>query len=88
MTYWDQLPETRFVIDWITRMSRTYGGGVYGYGKEWDWGQALAVECHGPDPAQWPQPDPLPEDAERARRWENGEWPDWVEHPRPEANDA
>lgn len=74
-------PNTVWLWEWIRRMQTRYGHSVYGDGRVYDWGQALARECHGPG---WSQradvPDaPTDADLERAARWEAGEWPAWVD---------
>lgn len=71
-----------WVLDWIDRMAKHYGGTVYDKnGKRWDWGQALCRECYGED---WNTEigrlnvqTPSPEDIDRAKRWEEGELPEW-----------
>ena len=79
-------PETRFIIDWIGRMNVKYGACVYDLSTRrcWDWGQALCRERFGP---VWMNTDeykaanedgPFPKDVEIAKRWETGEFPEWV----------
>ena len=91
-------PETRAVCDWISRMAHKYNGIVYEketeekVGKQWDWGQALCREIYGPG---WNDDPQFKEDGENgapfmehvivAIRWENGEWPEWVDRERMEA---
>ena len=74
-----------WVIDWITRMARKYGGVVYEKdGNRWDWGQALCREVYGKN---WeslvPESPPL-EDIEIAKGWESGQIPvpEWVDQER------
>jgi len=71
-----------WVLDWTDRMARRYGGTVYDKkGLRWDWGQALCRECYGED---WNNEidrlniqTPSLEDIDRAKRWEEGELPEW-----------
>ena len=78
----EEQQRVNWVVDWTGRMARRYGGTVYDKsGKTWDWGQALCRECYGED---WNNEisrlgieTPSWEDINRARRWENGELPDW-----------
>ena len=74
--------ETRTIIDWIYRMVPRYGGTVYGYGRTWDWGQALCVEQYGLDFAAWPNA-PSAADVTRAFQWERGVWPAWAKREAP-----
>jgi hypothetical protein len=69
---------TEYICDWVRRMALTYGGIVKGEdGKTYDWGQALCREQYGDDPKDWPDiPSYL--DLLRAKKWEGGEWPEWV----------
>jgi len=83
-------PNTTWVSAWINRMAEAHGGTVsvhpdfdasdvvrsFGY----DWGQALCREQYGADPSTWPA-DPADDDIARARRWENGDWPEWAIRP-------
>ncbi|MGA2159879.1 MAG: hypothetical protein ABSG90_11760 [Dehalococcoidia bacterium] len=71
---------TNWVIDWIMRMGRKHGGTVHGKdGKSYDWGQALARECYGPEWIKLVPDDPTSSDVDRAKAWEEGKWPEWVE---------
>ena len=75
----DEQTRVYWVIDWIARMGQKYDGIVYEKtGKKWDWGQALCRECYGPDWNDIVPESPSWEDIERAKRWETGEIPDWV----------
>jgi len=81
----------RFLVDWTGRMARKYGGTVYDKetGKTWDWGQALAREMYGPnwnnDPDFLEESEKDPHEpcnrevVERAKRWEAGDFPEWVD---------
>ena len=71
------------IIGWIERMVERHGSVVVGYGRQWDWGQALAVEQYGVDFSTWPDA-PTAEDVKRAFAWENGDWPDWASAPKEE----
>lgn len=75
---------TIFVIAWIDYMIDKYGTGtVYEKGGlSWDWGQALARECYGPDWNSLVEDNPTEEDMERAIDWALGDWPDWVDMER------
>jgi len=87
----------QYLIGWTSLMARTYGGIVYDKGgKQWDWGQALCREIHGPD---WntsedfakicaiPEWEPVPSDILlRARTWATGNWPSWVDRDRENSN--
>ncbi|RPI49301.1 MAG: hypothetical protein EHM49_10120 [Deltaproteobacteria bacterium] len=71
--------ETDWVIDWIYRMSKAYGGIVHSKeGKTYDWGQALCRECYGSDWIKLVGENPTPSDVIRAQEWEAGNWPEWV----------
>lgn len=60
-------------------MAKKYDGTVREKnGKTWDWGQALARECYGPDWNSLVPETPTWNDIEKAKKWENGEIPDWV----------
>lgn len=78
-------PETQFVMDWITRMNRRYGSAwvhdTTQDHKAMDWGQALCREQYGPNWENHPDfgDDPSPADVERAKAWEAGDWPEWVD---------
>jgi hypothetical protein len=74
-------PNTQYVIDWIGRMTRKYGGAVYEKkrGTWWDWGQALCREQYGEDWNDIVPPDPTIDDVIRASAWEKGDFPDWVD---------
>ena len=86
MTYYgpDITKNSAAVIEWIDRMQRRFGYWVHGRGGRWDWGQALCVEMYGTDHRTWPD-SPADADVQRALAWEQGNWPDWVEDPRPKA---
>ena len=74
----------RAIIAWIDRMAAAHGGIVRGHdGRRWDWGQALCVEQYGTirnslGYLMWPE-SPSAADVDRAKRWEAGEWPEWVD---------
>ena len=78
---YDQLIyETRWVVDWIGRMTQKYGATVYEKnGKWWDWGQALCRECYGEEWNKLNLIDPTMEDVRRAKAWEDGDIPEWVD---------
>lgn len=71
--------EGRWISDWFKRMCDRHGDLVADVetGHVWDWGQALCREMYGPDPRDWPEV-PTQADVDRARRWEQGEWPEWA----------
>lgn len=74
-------PETRYVLDWIGRMAHRWGGTVFDRTdatKKYDWGQALCREQYGPGWNDVVGEDPTPEDVERAKVWEEGDWPEWA----------
>ena len=74
-----------WVIDWIERMMERYGPFVWGKDGRWyDWGQALARERYGENWMETVPDAPSWEDVERAKRWEAGEFPDWVDRRRME----
>jgi len=85
----DLLPEQQMVIlevfEWVKRMSNEHGPTVRSKdGTTFDWGQALCREQFG---SNWQKhmtlhniAAPTKQDLERAKRWENGEVPDWVEN--------
>lgn len=76
----DEQDRIVWVIEWIKRMGRRYDGIVYEKnGKTWDWGQALCRECYGPDWSNIIGESPTQDDIERARRWEAGDIPKWVD---------
>jgi len=83
----DLHPNTMWVIEWIERMAMQHGGTVYEVdGPSWDWGQALCREQYGPSWSKDGVPaDPTDADVARAKRWEDGEWPEWAEKPVVEA---
>jgi len=66
-----------WVSDWIDRMAREHGPLVSGYGRKWDWGQALCLDRYGLDLDTWPD-SPTNEDVQRAIEWERGVWPGWA----------
>jgi len=71
-----------YVLDWTLRMATKYGGIVRDTeGKIYDWGQALARECYGPNWVRVVPEAPTRSDILRATQWEGGDWPDWVEKP-------
>lgn len=75
----DEQKRVQWVLDWTSHMARKYGGIVYEKnGKTWDWGQALARECYGGDWSVEVPETPTLGDIARAKRWEEGEIPDWV----------
>ena len=75
----DEQRRVNWVLDWTTRMARKHGGTVYEkQGKSWDWGQALCRECYGPDWNNIVPETPTWNDIARAKRWEEGEIPEWV----------
>ena len=68
--------ETRFVCEWIDRMTQKHGGSVYDMktGRTLDWGQALAFHRYGyNNPDQPDGPDTI--DMETAKQWEAGSIP-------------
>ena len=80
----------QYLIDWTVDMARRYGGTVWDRsGKQWDWGQAICREMYGADwmkDAEFrtlndtPDTEPVPDDVlKRARDWQFGEWPSWVD---------
>jgi hypothetical protein len=87
-------PATVNVLGWVDYMAQTHGGTVWQQdGKQLDWGQALMRECYGPEwnekvseaetiadakgvPEDGP---PTWDDWQRALRWAEGEWPEWVD---------
>jgi hypothetical protein len=76
----DEQRRVRFVLDWTWRMARKYGGIVYEKnGHCWDWGQALARECYGENWNDIVSDTPSWNDISRAKKWEEGEIPDWVD---------
>ena len=67
------------IADWIGRMTAAHGGIVYDTdGKRYDWGQALARDQYGPDWDSLVPDAPTRADVDRAARWEQGDWPEWV----------
>lgn len=75
----DEQKRVQAVLAWTDRMARKYGGTVYEKnGKTWDWGQALCRECYGPDWMKKVPETPTWEDIVRAKKWEDGEIPNWV----------
>ena len=78
----EEQERVRWVLGWIERMGEKYGGTVYDKnGKRWDWGQALCRECYGEGWNDNPElPDtPTQDDIEKAKQWENGNMPEWVD---------
>ena len=79
----DGRERVEWVLCWISRMTKKYGGTVIDKetGKTWDWGQALCRECYGIDwnniIAEQGIETPTWEDIARAKRWEEGEVPKW-----------
>lgn len=74
---------TSFVIDWCGRMTEKFGPVVTGREGEYlDWGQALARSRFGEDWVKEVRKEenfaPDNEAVEIAKRWENGEWPEWA----------
>ena len=47
----DEKRRVNWVLYWMGRMAKKYGGIVYDKetGEIWDWGQALCRECYGKD---------------------------------------
>ncbi len=76
----DEQKRVRWVLDWTERMAQKYGGTVYDKsGETWDWGQALCRECYGKDWNNVVPESPSWDDIAKARKWEDGQIPDWVE---------
>ena len=73
-----------WIIDWIIRMTHRYGGKVYEKNRYmwWDWGQAIAREQYGEDWNDIVPAEPSNEDVLRAREWEQGNIPSWVDQKR------
>ena len=81
---YETIPATsRFVVDWCYRMAVQYGGTVYDKdGKWYDWGQALMREQYGKEWYKLNLIDPTHDDVERAKEWELGKIPSWVDQER------
>jgi len=76
----DEQKRVSYVLDWTSRMAKKYGGTVYEKnGKTWDWGQALARECYGEDWNDIVSDTPSWDDIAHAKKWEEGEIPEWVD---------
>ena len=75
------IANTNFIIGWIKRMSKKFGGVVVEKnGKRWDWGQALCRERYGENWIEENLPnEPDNEAVLIAQNWERGEIPDWVD---------
>ncbi len=80
----DEQARVNRTLRWTSRMAAKYGGTCYEKnGKTWDWGQALCRECYGPD---WMKEierleieTPTWENLGRAKRWEEGDLPEWFD---------
>jgi len=69
-------------------MAQLYGGIVWEGNEFMDWGQAICREMYGPawmnsneyrTVNELEETDPVPDEViERCKRWEAGEWPEWV----------
>ena len=69
-----------WVLDWCERMAKRFGGTVYEKrGHSMDWGQALARECYGKDWLYDVPENPTWADIEKAKAWEAGKIPEWVD---------
>lgn len=75
---------TEFVIEWIERMQKKHGSVVYEKNRYqwWDWGQALCREQYGENWNDVVPSDPTWDDVRRAKEWENGDIPKWVDTER------
>ena len=62
-------------------MTHNYGSTVYEKDRHqwWDWGQAIAREQYGVDWNDIVPPEPTLEDIQRAKEWEQGDFPEWVD---------
>lgn len=77
---WDEQKRVNWVLAWLDRMTDKYGATVYEKnGKTWDWGQALCRECYGEDWNDVVPETPAWNDIGRAKEWENGDIPEWVD---------
>ena len=75
----DEKARVQWILNWTVRMALKHGGTVYEKGgKTWDWGQALCRECYGEDWMDVVPETPTWDDIARAKRWEDGDVPEWV----------
>ena len=79
----EQQSNIRFVLEWVNRMSERFGSTIQDMsGNEYDWGQALCRECYGDHWDDFMKKHnvtmPGAEAVEIAKRWEDGEIPEWA----------
>lgn len=68
------------ILNWAARMAHRYGRTVDWAGSPLSWTAALACDCYGPNPDNWPE-NVTRAMARRAQEWDDGDWPAWATKP-------